>query len=691
MLDSFTDKYKSISPLHINNSISLNSAMDWKIWVKVSDHVQKTNFNQPTTIQFNENDNIDDLKNKIFNKFSSLRLSNCNDNTSIAVGFVYHSNSNDTSNVSNNNINNDNNSSNYNNANYNDNNNTYIQHPLAKVGSNTDIHFVSTDNSSNGYNNNNNNNNNDDDVDNNNHLIGVDSKRYTTVPQPPLIKSSLHLSSQFLIYAPMSKTKSLSCTMDRKIPSPDNLKRVLNYTSELLPYNLHRIIFEPDELVKNIYLELFGSLGLQSVSEPLIVYLSENIRQTDDKGLDSSEFNNYIPTNEEISEQLQLHSPYGGSKKSADLSDNVMTEQFNSNNRQEYRLITNEEQLRKLSESIDEEMRSPKQAILLLPKSLKDDSKHSFQQHSRNDSTSTISSIGNKINEEIVLSASDDLLKHNSLLIDNEVKIVEPTQLKINYDKDNNPITANISNVFLNLHSNESANYTPAPNTPHKGLNMTSETVFPKITVLIVEDNVINQTVLASFLRKHKISYKVAKNGREAVDIWKEGGIHLIFMDLQLPVLSGIDAAKEIRDYEKKNGLGIQKIIASSSSSTINLEDTKKMYKSYTGAPVIIVAFTASNSLTDKREALVSGCNDYLTKPVNLHWLSKKITEWGCMQGLINFDNWKQGQSRMTERVLVKQAPKLTPRPSTQQLPSRSSSTSVSNAGLNIVQNIQSQ
>ena len=152
--------------------------------------------------------------------------------------------------------------------------------------------------------------------------------------------------------------------------------------------------------------------------------------------------------------------------------------------------------------------------------------------------------------------------------------------------------------------------------------------------MLIVEDNVINQAILGSFLRKHKISYKVANNGKEAVDIWKEGGLHLIFMDLQLPVLSGIEAAKQIRNCEKEQKKG-----TSNGSGS---------------PPVIIVALTASNSIEDKRNALISGCNDYLTKPVNLHWLSKKITEWGCMQALIDFDSWKQGQSRMTDSFLNK-------------------------------------
>ena len=158
------------------------------------------------------------------------------------------------------------------------------------------------------------------------------------------------------------------------------------------------------------------------------------------------------------------------------------------------------------------------------------------------------------------------------------------------------------------------------------------EQPFPKINVLIVEDNVINQAILGSFLKKHKISYKTAKNGKEAVDIWKEGGLHLIFMDLQLPVLSGIEASKQIRDYEKQQ---------------------KLLLKNDAPPPVIIVALTASNSIEDQRNALLSGCNDYLTKPVNLHWLSKKITEWGCMQALIDFDNWKQSQGGFVNKTLA--------------------------------------
>lgn len=176
---------------------------------------------------------------------------------------------------------------------------------------------------------------------------------------------------------------------------------------------------------------------------------------------------------------------------------------------------------------------------------------------------------------------------------------------------------------------------------PTKTTKSTIEKVLPSISVLVVEDNAINQAILGAFLRKHKIHYQIAKNGQEAIDKWRTGGFHLVLMDIQLPVKSGIEATKEIRHLEKINRIGV----FAQNEYYLNpmaLLEEEKLELNVFRSPVIIVALTASsNSSVDKKNALMAGCNDYLTKPVNLVWLQNKITEWGCMQALIDFDGWK--------------------------------------------------
>lgn len=179
----------------------------------------------------------------------------------------------------------------------------------------------------------------------------------------------------------------------------------------------------------------------------------------------------------------------------------------------------------------------------------------------------------------------------------------------------------------------------------------TFEKVLPLISVLVVEDNSINQAILGAFLRKHKIHYQIAKNGQEAVDKWRKGGFHLVLMDIQLPVKSGIEATKEIRNLEKINRIGVfaqheligTTLVQGQEEITDDLTLDLDLFRS----PVIIVALTASsNSSVDKKNALTAGCNDFLTKPVNLVWLQNKITEWGCMQALIDFDGWKDKRTK---------------------------------------------
>ncbi|EAT82845.1 hypothetical protein SNOG_09580 [Parastagonospora nodorum SN15] len=174
----------------------------------------------------------------------------------------------------------------------------------------------------------------------------------------------------------------------------------------------------------------------------------------------------------------------------------------------------------------------------------------------------------------------------------------------------------------------------------------------PPINVLIVEDNIINLRVLGAFMQRLKVRWQRAMNGKEAVTKWKAGGFHLVLMDIQLPVMNGLEATKEIRRLERVNSIGV---FSSGSNEAPNnrlgedgngpeepQKDDKLGDKGLFKSPVIIVALTASSLQSDRHEALAAGCNDFLTKPVNFVWLERKVKEWGCMQALIDFDGWRR-------------------------------------------------
>lgn len=136
-------------------------------------------------------------------------------------------------------------------------------------------------------------------------------------------------------------------------------------------------------------------------------------------------------------------------------------------------------------------------------------------------------------------------------------------------------------------------------------------------------------------MKRLRVRWQCAPNGEVAVKKWREGGFHLVLMDIQLPVMNGLDATKEIRRLERLNGIGVFSKNGTPRANTPSMNgrvrgegahDTDTPLKeedvlsdlSLFKSPVIIVALTASSLQSDRHEALAAGCNDFLTKVCGL-------------------------------------------------------------------------
>ena len=113
--------------------------------------------------------------------------------------------------------------------------------------------------------------------------------------------------------------------------------------------------------------------------------------------------------------------------------------------------------------------------------------------------------------------------------------------------------------------------------------------------ILVVEDNPINQEVITEQLNGLGMKITLANNGQEAVEQVRKTTFDMVLMDVQMPVMDGYTATREIRQL---------------------------------GIAVPIIALTAAALFEDKQKALASGMNDHLSKPFKEAEILAMISKW---------------------------------------------------------------
>ncbi|MFK7770271.1 MAG: response regulator [Mariniblastus sp.] len=119
-----------------------------------------------------------------------------------------------------------------------------------------------------------------------------------------------------------------------------------------------------------------------------------------------------------------------------------------------------------------------------------------------------------------------------------------------------------------------------------------------QLSILLAEDNAINQKLAIALLEKVGHEVKLAHNGREAIELYRANQFDLILMDVQMPDIDGFEATYEIRKIQTETGLRIP-----------------------------IIALTAHASGADRKRCLAGGMDEYIAKPIRANDLYDLINQ----------------------------------------------------------------
>lgn len=160
----------------------------------------------------------------------------------------------------------------------------------------------------------------------------------------------------------------------------------------------------------------------------------------------------------------------------------------------------------------------------------------------------------------------------------------------------NKPVKHSVLADILFAVFNKMADTTPQQDVVESDLKAISQK-FP-FEILIAEDNHINQKLIRKLFEVLGYKTDLAANGLETIEALKRKPYHLIFMDVQMPEMDGYEATRIIKDRWQPN------------------------------APIII-AMTANAMQGDKEKCMLSGMDDYISKPLRLEDLLRVLNYWG--------------------------------------------------------------
>ncbi|MBF0379156.1 MAG: response regulator [Desulfamplus sp.] len=153
-----------------------------------------------------------------------------------------------------------------------------------------------------------------------------------------------------------------------------------------------------------------------------------------------------------------------------------------------------------------------------------------------------------------------------------------------------------------------------------------SPTQFPTLRIMVVDDDEYNRIILKKYLNHPELTIELAENGLSALNKFKENSFDIIFMDMEMPIMDGMEAATLMRKWESNQQDTEHDAVLQ--YDTHRQCDTQKINKNKKS---VIVALSGHDDPDTYQACLNIGFDDYLSKPVNSVKLSETILKFFSM------------------------------------------------------------